>query len=237
MKLLILTAAFYDRDYDQKLERLTYCCEALGIDLLTYGKGEFFSFYDSKIVQMAKLLTDVKDKYTHVLYTDAADSLIFSSVSEIIQKYREFKHPLVTSAEKGCHPFGHLADKFPPSPTPFRFMNPGNFIGEINYVIKTLAALIPFSHMQTDDQGHWHEGFLQGKIDVALDHNCELFQCMSDCDFKQEFTLMPNGRIQNDLTRSEPCIVHFNGPKGEGTYNDKNMRTTFEFFKKHHEII
>src|SRR5581483_4738504 len=99
MKLLAFTASFYDKDYDSKLEKLTYTCEALDIDLVTYGHHEFFSFYDSKFV---------------------------------------------VSGERNCHPFGHLADKFPQAPTSYRFMNPGNFIGEIEYMLFVINQLKAF---------------------------------------------------------------------------------------------
>jgi len=238
MKLLAFTASFYDKDYDSKLEKLTYTCEALDIDLVTYGHHEFFSFYDSKIVKMGMLLNNFKDKYTHCLYTDTADSLFLTGMDEIITKYLKFNSKLVVSGERNCHPFGHLADKFPQAPTSYRFMNPGNFIGEIEYMLFVINQLKAFRHLQTDDQGHWAEAYLAGRIpELTIDHQCELFQTMSDRELGIDVEILPNGRVRNIETKSYPCIIHFNGPKGEGSHNQKMMNEVFENFRGEYAVI
>jgi hypothetical protein len=233
MKLLVVTATFYDRDYDQKLYRLKYSAEKFGIDLKTYGgPGEVFNFFDSKIVKLGNFLNNHKDEYTHALYTDAADSFFLSGLDEIIAKYERMGSRLVVSAEKNCHPFGHLADKFLETGTSYRYMNPGNFIGAIPHLLEVFSHLRAFPHLKTDDQGHWYEALLDERITVTLDSKCQLFQTMSDTEFYDEFRFTKNGRVQNLETGSFPAIVHFNGPKGEGTRNEALMRTVFDYFKE-----
>lgn len=233
MKTLVITPGMYDRDYDSKLAHLLKSCEQKEIDISVFGRGEKFSFYDSKIVLMQRYIQDRfhdDPTITHVLYTDASDSFFLANLAEIESKYdsvRENK-TLVVAVEKDCHPFAEYVDKWPESPTPYRFMNPGNFMGEIETVIMALEACKRYHWLRTDDQGHWHLAYLNGlSEDIMLDYYCALFQTMSNCDFDQEFKIV-SGRLVNKVTYTMPCIVHFNGPKGGDYANQKLMDRVFE---------
>ena len=60
----------------------------------------FFAFclgYGWKLQQVVKAIRARKDKYDIVLFTDSFDSYIFSSLDEIVQKFRSMKHPMVVS--------------------------------------------------------------------------------------------------------------------------------------------
>lgn len=232
MKLLVFTAAFYGREGSSQMEKLNASCQKFDIDLVTYGGDNHraFNFYDAKINDMGVFLNNNKKNYTHALYTDAADSMFLATLEEIISKYNYLGSPkLITSAEKGCHPFGDRAEEFPPSPTRYRFMNPGNFIGEIPAILDVLGVLKKYKHLQTNDQGHWHAAYLNKQLpfEIQMDYQCDLFQPMSDAEWNQEFDLSVNG-LFNKTTGTLPSIVHFNGPKGPGTQNDILMQRVFD---------
>jgi len=213
--IFVITAGFYDRDYTDQLQRLAVSCSMFDIDLHVYGQKETFTFFDSKIEKLGNRLNTVKDNFKYVLYTDASDSFFLTGLPEIIEKYEAMGKPiLITSAEKACHPFEDLVNQFPESPTPYRFMNPGNFLGEIDYVLDILSKCKAFYYLQTNDQGHWMRMWEKDKPAIWFDYYCDLFQPMSDSDFEREFTI-ENGRLINKVTGKKPCIVHFNGPKDE----------------------
>lgn len=236
MKLFVFTAAFYDRDYDDKIKRLKATCGKFEIMLNVYGRGEFFSFFDSKIRQMGVFLDRIKEDYTHVLYTDAADSFFLSGLEEVLQKYEKMGKPkLLLSAEKSCYPFADLISRFPADVGPYRFFNAGGFIGEVKPLLDTLSRLKSYYYINNNDNAHWMRAYDERKIDLTIDHKCEIFQTMSDVDYGIEVVLespmsdyvFDKQRVYNKETGTYPCLIHFNGPKGEGTRNDKLMHEIF----------
>lgn len=229
MKLAVLTAGFYDKDYDQKFEKLKKTCEIFKIDPIVYGRGEFFSFFDSKINKLGVQVNNLKGKYTHVLYTDFADSLFLTNLGEIERIYqRKFDStPLLVSGEKTVYPFPEYAPLFAFQQGVYKFMNPGNFIGEIDAVLEAIGHCKKYYTLQSNDQGHWYKAYSEYKFPLKVDTNAEIFQTMADCEYEQEFTLK-QGVLYNKLTGNAPCIVHFNGPKGDGTLNNKLMQEIFD---------
>lgn len=230
MKILTITPGMYDRDYDSKLAHLIHSAKCHKIDISIFGRGEKFTFYESKILLMQRYIQDRwrdDPTLTHVLYTDAADSFFLTGMTEIIEKFEAFGASLVVAVEKGCHPFAEYVDKWPQSPTQYRFINPGNFMGEIDSVIMALEMCKKYHWLKTDDQGHWQLAYLNGLLpDTELDYHCQLFQTMSDCDFNKEFSVL-DARLVNEVTRTRPCIVHFNGPKGGDYPNQILMDKVF----------
>lgn len=226
MKLLVITAGFYDRDYLDKFYRLAWTCRKFKIDIKVYGKGEFFNFFNSKIVDLGRVINNHRNDYTHVLYTDFADSFFLSGTKEIIEKYKNMNAKLVTAGQKGIYPFAQLDYLFP-ADGPYRFMNPGNFIGEIPEVLDALSACKAWPDIPFDDQAHWMLAVEHGKLKVKVDANAEIFQTFSDVEFDDELEIKGK-RLVNKFTGTKPCIVHFNGPKGEGTVNEKYMERVFK---------
>lgn len=235
MKLAVVTVGYYDTDYDEKLKRLLHSCQIFNIDLKVMRKtGGAFNFFEAKLEHLGNFINNLRNDFTHVLYTDAADSFFLAGLSEIIYKYEKLGKPdLIVSGEKGCHPFGDESGKFANPGTPYRYLNPGNFLGKIQPVLDAISVAKSYYWLNTNDQGHWMRGYLDGKIPLVIDSQCELFQTMSDCDFNADFT-MATGRIWNRLTKTTPCIAHFNGPKDQSTENFKNMDRLFEYVRRCH---
>jgi hypothetical protein len=228
MKLAVLTAGFYDRDYDEKFTRLKWSADHFSIPLQVFGRGEFFSFFDSKINKLGVTIDNLKNDYTHVLYTDFADSFFLSGLDEIIEKYAWMGSPeLLVAGEKNLHPFGGLKDIFPETSDPYRFFNPGNFIAEIPAILDVLSKCKRYYTLQTNDQGHWLQAYAEYKFPMVIDTKAVIFQTMSDAEFEKEFQLRKNGKLQNLITNEFPSIVHFNGPKGPGTENFRLSELVF----------
>lgn len=229
MKLFVFTAAFYDRDYEQKLAMLGETCHKYEIDLTTYGKQEFFSFYDSKIVKMGNMLNQIKNEYTHALYLDCADAFFLTGLEEILKKYEDMGSPeILVSGEKGCHPFEDMTDLFQ-SDDPWRYMNPGMYIGEIPKIMQIMSMCSGFYQLQTNDQGHWYQAYAKHRFPLQVDSKCRIFQTMSDTHFGEDVDLR-DGRLYNKVTGQYPCIVHFNGGKDEQV--NKRILEVFEYTRK-----
>eukprot|EP00616_Rhizochromulina_sp_CCMP1243_P009141 CAMPEP_0118986668 /NCGR_PEP_ID=MMETSP1173-20130426/42590_1 /TAXON_ID=1034831 /ORGANISM="Rhizochromulina marina cf, Strain CCMP1243" /LENGTH=438 /DNA_ID=CAMNT_0006937465 /DNA_START=101 /DNA_END=1414 /DNA_ORIENTATION=- len=169
-----------------------------------------------------------------LLFSDAFDVLFTSDLKEIKQKFLTMQKPLVFAGECGCWP-QVVKDKdrglpegticntlYPPSPTPYRFLNSGAWIGYARQAEHLLEAVVAKANsefgMKTNDQEMVSDMYIDGQFDIALDHQAEVFQCMHDtgspplplCNPGKHLTLI-DGVWHNKLTNTTPSLFHFNG--------------------------
>lgn len=135
-----------------------------------------------------------------VVFTDGFDVFWTSSLEEVVGRYLEMKAEVVFAAEKYLWPNKHL--RFPPSATPYRYLNSGCFVGRVGELNRILQTLI---HDSADDQLYLHHRFLSGQFDVVLDHEGYIFQTNS------EAVKVANNTVYNSDTRCYGCIYHGNG--------------------------
>lgn len=236
IKPLVVTAAFYDRDYDEKLYRLLATAQMHNIEVHPYGKGEFFDFFKSKIPALREFIEQFRGQYAHVLYTDAADSFFLAGLDEIMYRYDRMGAPsLLVSGEKGCHPYAYMKKYFDSKySTPWRYMNPGGFLGHIDWVLRALEAIERYADPNTNDQGPWMKALDDRAILVKVDQDCDIFQTMSD-HVEGELDTDSNGRLRNTITGATPCIVHFNGPKSDAQRGLAEI--LFTYSKEIHDVL
>lgn len=95
--------------------------------------------------------------YDIVLFSDSFDSFVLGAEDEIIEKFKNFGHPMVVSGEVNCWPQPELSDLLPPVERGgrYRFPNSGGYIAEIPYLIWVLTEVIKIQYKSdcTDDQG------------------------------------------------------------------------------------
>jgi hypothetical protein len=131
-----------------------------------------------------------------VLFTDAYDTALLAPAEAILAKYLGFGAPIVCTAERNCWPDESLSKYFPASPTAFRFLNTGGFIG-------TAGALRDLIHetqrLRSAERSHppdgdapraetmradrypwsnqylWHLTYLRDPSRIALDYYTALF--------------------------------------------------------------
>ena len=115
-------------------------------------------------------------------------------------------------------------DEYPPSPTPYRYLNSGSWAGKASVAAKFLRAIGAGSTTadfhKLNDQELASELYLRrGFPGLQLDHHAKLFQAMHAIN---DDTLVPNcdprphlrevdGVWRNTLTGSTPAVFHFNG--------------------------
>lgn len=160
---------------------------------------------------------------THILYTDAWDTVAFAGPEEVEAKWLNYPEygKMLISAEKACYPHPSRAKDYPQTNTPWKYVNGGGWMVELEYFLQLCEKekLSPHSH----DQVWLMDSFLNNQDEIKVDNNCEIFQtiafshkeewvmnikdefCLRDGEFKGEL------RFQNIGTQSFPVFFHGNG--------------------------
>lgn len=161
-----------------------------------------------KINLLMKELSKLKDEQI-VLVTDSYDVIMSANSKEIIDKYKAFNKDIVFATESTCWPDKNIADKFPKIQGKKNlYLNSGGFIGDVAS-IKKIISTVPSN---SDDQRWYIQMFLSesGKQYMALDYNCEIFQCLNNAETELEIN-KAKSRIHNKNNNTFPCQIHGNG--------------------------
>lgn len=145
---------------------------------------------------------------THILYTDAFDTLAFADAEEVISKFSQFADcEMLISCEKNCYPYPERAKDYPDASGPWRYVNGGGWLVSIDY-FKELCVkenLNEGSH----DQVWLMEAYLNNQDKIKLDNNCEIFQTIA---FSDPAEWQREGeRFKNIGTGTLPVFFHGNG--------------------------
>lgn len=163
---------------------------------------------------------------THILYTDAFDTLAFAGLEEIENKldfifYYEYVGwvnrmqvaKMLISCEKNCYPHPERAGNYPETSGPWKYVNGGGWIAEIEY-FKQLCIKENLND-QSHDQVWLMEAFLNNQQDIKLDTNCEIFQTIAFSHKEEWDSINEHGygenRFRNIGTSTFPVFFHGNG--------------------------
>lgn len=174
-----------------------------------------------------------------VLFTDGYDACFLSGPTEIETKFRAMGQRVVFAAETNCWPwFPGLADRFPPSPTSYRYLNSGGIMGRAADLIDAIDRVqtVPDpEHAPWSNQARWISLFLDRPGDIGLDHECDIFyatappagdktrwptrtRAFADPEYwrvEQQRVLArvsaEEARLRVRETGALPCHLHFNG--------------------------
>ena len=162
-----------------------------------------------------------------ILFTDAFDVMFTGYPSDILSTFLAEKAPIIFSAECGCWP--HVIEdvnvclhKYPISPTPYRFLNSGTWIGYAKEATAMLGEVIKDAgnnFEQANDQKLVADMYIAGRHGIKLDFYNKLFQSMHmtldrplpRCNPVEDVKRTPDGRFFNERTNSKPAVLHFNG--------------------------
>ena len=152
--------------------------------------------------------------YTHILFLDARDVILLAGPDEVMERYYQFNHPWVYGTQDSIwpipSPFG--PEDYPPCRSGYRYLNGGMCLGERKHMERyyrqwTDNWTVDISKGVHSEQLWMATRFLEGYPEaIKLDNNCELFQCPTGHWCK----IMP-GRLHNELTGTDPLVIHFNG--------------------------
>lgn len=87
-----------------------------------------------------------------ILFTDAYDVFYADDSESIVRRYIGFNSRAVFSAESECYPDSSLANQYPLSETPYRYLNSGTFIAEVGELKKILNESQDGFEHHDDDQ-------------------------------------------------------------------------------------
>ncbi len=121
-----------------------------------------------------------------MLFTDAFDVLYTNNVDYIHKSFIELNAELIFSGECGCWP--HIAenktictDIYPRSPTPYRFLNSGSWIGYARSASEMLWQVMLEAGSNfggANDQKLIADMYIGGRFGIKLDFYNKLFQSM-----------------------------------------------------------
>ena len=75
-----------------------------------------------------------------ILFTDAYDVFYADDLETITERYLGFDCKVLFSAELYCWPDANIENQFPESPTKYRFLNSGTFIGRVGELKRMLST-------------------------------------------------------------------------------------------------
>ncbi len=204
----------------------------IGTNVIWKGTDMSFMGGGMKINLMKKYLQDMYDDDI-VVFTDAYDAFYADNLDTILERYLDFGYDMVFSGELYCYPDPSLADDFPKAHTDFRYINSGTYVGKV----KALRDMFNDHDLADDgdDQLYVHKCFLSGKYDIAIDHECYIFQTNYDR------TIKLGNQLNNPDTKCCPCIYHGNGgesamPKFNELYEQFYPQTSTLFIKHYNQI-
>jgi hypothetical protein len=156
-----------------------------------------------KVIKTREYLKTL-ESYTHFIFVDAYDTLFLKHIEEVPDY-------LLFNAEKNCWPDASKASEYVPQPNyTWKYLNSGLYSSSIeNYL--SLIEKYPIQ-IGDDDQRYFTNLLLSEKYpyvkNVGLDNNCEIFQSYAFAA-PGDFTI--NETLTNNITKTQPAIIHFNG--------------------------
>lgn len=144
--------------------------------------------------------------YTHILYTDAFDTLALAGPEELLSKWDD-KYKMVISGEKNCYPHPERAKDYPETPYPWKYVNGGGWIVEVDY----FKHLCQKENLNQDshDQAWLMDVFLRNQNEIKIDNSCEIFQTIA-FSYPEEWE-QKEQRFVNKGTGTSPIFFHGNG--------------------------
>jgi hypothetical protein len=191
-------------------------CRRFGITPTFYGKGATYAGWVD--IMLRKLMQAAKDCPTsHMLYTDSRDAFFLADMNEITAKYNAMGcPPLLMGADRiGFCTYQAWYDKVVWDFTKlFPFFQVGGKLCEAKALHEALQWMFFREHtgawgeMPGDNPPWWCNFMAERPGELTIDHDCQIFQNCTSCS---ESLTVKKGRIENRLTGSHPCILHFNG--------------------------
>lgn len=193
------------------LDKLKHSCERHHMELEVIGKGRPFYCTATKLIYFAEYLETLGDDEI-VLFVDAHDVLVVADRDEILEKFFAMEVPFVIAAEKNAYPNWFL-DEYPPSPTPFRYINTGTYMGYVGVIKQWINSLQPINPYNCDQHlavCHYFSHPQEEKF-FTLDYHCNLFLPLYGVEDNEVFIDWFRHRIHNKLTNTSACVIHANG--------------------------
>ncbi len=193
----------------QSLNKFGYPYKVLGMGEKWEGGDDILNNPGAgqKINILKREVEKLKDEDVIILFMDGYDTMATGSPKKLIDKFKAMNKRIVFGAEKSCWPDKNLASQYPPSTSPWKYLNSGQFIGYAKDIWNIIQEPIENS---ADDQLYYTLKFLENRDEIAIDNKCEMFQCMGQSADDLEI-VYNHGNFNNKRTNTSPYIIHGNG--------------------------
>jgi len=181
------------------------------------GQNKKWRFHRDKLEAVKQYLSRKNLRHSNkiIMFVDGYDTFFAPGNQDIVRKFKAFHKPIVISAEKGCWPFHTPAcinkALYPKSPTPFRYLNSGTYIGYASAIYAMLKDVLQEHPQQRDDQYMLHDYFINHPEQVALDYHQEIFGLLYETSLHDYHYNDETGFMSNLITHSTPVVFHGNG--------------------------
>lgn len=198
----------------------------IGAEPVILGMGEKWEGLMTKPNHFRKWLREGNAKGEHVILSDCWDVIFVEHPDSIGERCKAlFGEAVVFNGERGCWPRADLAEHFPDTGTPARYLNSGFICGPSEKILAILESMDlegvgvdrpnpSGGRIEPNDQGEFQQAFVAQPVPMVVDGRCELAQTFSACA-PAEFEITPSG-VLNIATGTRPGVLHFNG----GSKND-----------------
>ena len=194
---------------EEKAFRLFNSAEQYDIEIVNLGKGVDWKGTDmsgpgggQKINLIREYIEKVPDTDI-VFFVDGYDVFFADTLDSIMDRWSSFNTRALFGAEKVCWPDTSIQNLFPEQDTPYKYLNSGTFIAEV----ETLRQLIcnPVADFE-DDQLYIQKEYIKGELDIKIDYEQYIFQTYDEA---VEFNKW--GQVTNKETNCTGCLFHGNG--------------------------
>jgi len=195
MELRVVTFA---DSIDNRISLLQNSCKEFGLPLEVLGVGKKWKGNAFKLAYLFDFLQQASDDELYLI-VDAFDVVITSSAQEICSLFREADSDILFSAEANFY-FSDRELKpyywrfYPQSPTPYRFLNSGSFIGRGTHLKVMLGHIVNQYGIDFSDEEGMRQtksdqyaysrfyvdsvtGFFDHGLKIGLDHYQQLLGC------------------------------------------------------------
>eukprot|EP00603_Paraphysomonas_imperforata_P007361 CAMPEP_0114413500 /NCGR_PEP_ID=MMETSP0103-20121206/889_1 /TAXON_ID=37642 ORGANISM="Paraphysomonas imperforata, Strain PA2" /NCGR_SAMPLE_ID=MMETSP0103 /ASSEMBLY_ACC=CAM_ASM_000201 /LENGTH=370 /DNA_ID=CAMNT_0001581581 /DNA_START=195 /DNA_END=1308 /DNA_ORIENTATION=+ len=200
------------------------------VDLVILGWGVKWKGLSQKL-EAAQSFANALPKDDIILFTDAFDVMFTNDPKHIMETYQSLTSEgkdIIFAGECGCWPHVTIDhgrpcfEKYPVSPTPYRYLNSGTWIGKAAPSAAMLHAVqveAGKNFANANDQELVADMFMEGRFGIALDYHARLFQSMHltldkplpRCKPIDDIQVVGQGRLYNKRTDTYPAVFHFNG--------------------------
>ena len=175
--------------------------------------------YYTKIIEINNVLKNLGNNDL-ILFIDAYDVIINSNIleKEILKKFKSYNCDILLGSELNCFPkfLKSDMDKIGPQNIKNKYINSGGYIGYVKD-IKKIFSWKPDNEIfdickKGGDQAYFMKYYIENynKVNIKLDTKSLIFQNMWLISWKEvDFR---GGRLFNNILKTYPCFVHFNGP-------------------------
>ena len=194
---------------------LTDSCAEQGITPIVLGEGlagkmNRPEIQKHKIHWLRDYMASVSASHELFAFVDAWDVAFIRDFYAIVEGFKSYGKPILFSAEKNLFPTEVACRMYPPSPTQWKYLNSGGFMGSMRDLQRMLSNP-HFSDRSLEAfrcDGHaYHYFHLDNPGAIQLDHHCRVFQT-----FHRGAPLRnDNGVMTNTVTGTQPSILHGNG--------------------------